>query len=160
MTPTAKNAAPLRLRDDAKELFDSLESLLKKKNDKLQVTLSNGRKILHAVISGNQSSIDNIITEDDSHICEINSLDFDIRSTIDKICVIFGIEYRKFSDLLSDLGQQTACPELYAKISVLLKENSEMRAHVVCALEKEAAEAKKNADELSARLKINRMVSW
>lgn len=96
------------MRDDLSSLFEDLLSCYNSKKDILEQIILNETQLRHFLGSDNTDSLGSLVQADNDLFAGLDSVEFDIQSTIDKICRKTGIHKSEFEKYFKSRKEEIA----------------------------------------------------
>ena len=146
------------LRDDIAALQALLDNYYDKKISLIRRLRANADVMASALISGDESALDDVLAEDAHTISEIAAIDFDTAGITDRICTASGLsgnELRKALFLKNDTGKKIL--EKLDTISRLYAQTIALRNEQIGTMEEKMTRIGKSIDELSAMAAIRHL---
>lgn len=112
---SAKREASV-LRDDLSELFEELAVYCNFKNNLLEKIIQNEINLRYLVKSDNADDLSNLLQADNDLFVQLDAVEFDIQSAINKICNITGLDRTSFENYFKDRSES-----IVKKVFLLIK---------------------------------------
>lgn len=151
-----REASPLR--DDIVSLEDVLAGYYDRKISLIHRLRDNAAAMASAILSGDESALEDVLAEDAHTIGEIEAVDFDIAKNMDRLTAATGLpgtELRKALFPKTDQGKRIL--EKLDTIRGLYAQTIALRAEQIGGLEKKMTKLGQSIDELSAMAKMRHL---
>ena len=144
------------LRDDLKKLVDKLNHLYVKKMVLLDKILLSEVEKKYAIKSKNSDVLLKNLEENDVYIDKINSIDFTITETTEKICNTIGIKKEQLNEFIEDSDEPEFVQllEFQNKTKEYFQTLISEREEIIDGIEKESMVIKEDIDSLYRIYKI------
>lgn len=138
------------MRDDITRILTNLISLNKKKLNLLEKISLKDRENIHYISSGDIEKLEELLSEINFFINEVNLLDFEISSIKDSILTKLGINNIEF-DLMTkneDLSEFKSLKKIIAEIKSMMGLITKNREKLINLMENSADKLKQDIEEL------------